>query len=366
MERFNREDITKVDEIHEGTAAAFIGLNTKTGRKGIYKENGCMIGISNEDIREKLASEIIHAVGIDCADIDLVYDENSQQNACFSNYIIADDEKLVTPLVEHTNDSSENRIESYFNDYANGIKQLDSDENLIKACKKNYYNYTYMCCLIDCYDLKADNLPLVYNKSTGKYRPSPWFDFGTAFKPDSIQRQAFFTELSTDEVMENLFKDNYEDIKDIAAKVTFSLTPEKIDEIFNNDYVLKGLDKSEIDRMKARILGQIEKTRKLELLREQDGKEYPKRIKTFFKNIKDRFSLLFNKSKNNKSLTSGGDENKEKIAEQDYSSVADDKEAEMFNFLQSSKYPPEKVITYDQSHKETQGIDEQDLKIDGQ
>lgn len=56
-----------------------------------------MVGEDNSDVREKMVRELLANLGIDVAKINLVYDETTNQNACFSNYIIADDKVLIEP-----------------------------------------------------------------------------------------------------------------------------------------------------------------------------------------------------------------------------------------------------------------------------
>ena len=294
MIRYSRSDIVEVDRLTQGTSAAFIGLNTKTGKKGIYKENGCMLGITNEDIREKLASDILKYMNISCADIDLVYDESLQQNACFSNYIIQDNEQLITPNVHNMEENDSDKIEGYCKAYVNSVKQLTDDETVIQACRKNFLKYTYMCCILDSYDLKSDNLPIVYNTSTKQYKPSPWFDFGTAFAPNSDKRSSFFADMHTDEVMETLFKNHYEDIKDIANKVHTFLTPENLNILFSKDYLLDSLESTQIQDIRTQIESQIQKSKHLE---HKITNSTPNKFKTFISGLKGKLKFLLTKQK---------------------------------------------------------------------
>lgn len=292
MIRYSSNDIIEVGRLHQGTSAAFVGVNTKTGKKGIYKENGCMLGIDNEDIREKLASDILSMLGINSASIDLVYDEFHKQNACFSNYIISDNEALVTPSISYINNLADNPIDKDFKSYMEGVKKLSSDKKLLKACQKNYFSYAYMCCIIDSYDLKADNLPLVYNAKTCRYRTSPWFDFGAAFEANSNIRSSFFMQLSSSQVMKSLFEHHYDDIKDVVHKVNSRLTSQKIDELFSRDYLIENLYDVEIYQIKERLINQIEISRNLEQERTIKSKSYSSRFKNLFLSIFDRKPTL--------------------------------------------------------------------------
>ena len=367
MIRYSSNDILEVGRLTSGTSAQFIGYNTKTGRKGIYKENGCVLGIDNDDVREKLSSEILSSLGVDAASIDLVRDEETGQNAYFSNYIIEDNEELVTPDIMGCESEAPNPIDNMCERYIQGVGKLTNDEQFIEAVRKNFYQYTYMCCMLDCYDMKPDNLPLVYNRETNMLSIAPYFDFGTAFFPEHKSTPIY--EMSTDEMLESLFNNNYEDIKDIVHKVNTKLTPEKIIELFGSDYVNETLGQDEIDKIRARFMSQVEKSRDMEFSREQVNTKHPKGIGMFFRNIKDRISSLLNRGKDVKMLGEQVDtnyEDKEKLARLGYTMNVDDPEAKMFAHLQNNTYPPQatEVVDYDNSYIQ-HNIDE-DLTIDGQ
>ncbi len=374
MSRYSSSDILEVGRLTSGTSAQFIGYNTKTGRKGIYKENGCVLGIDNDDIREKLSSDILTSLSINAASIDLVYDEETGRNTYFSNYIIEENEELVSPDMMGCESNSPNPIDNMCERYVQGVRKLTNDEQFIEASRKNFYKYTYMCCMLDCYDIKPDNLPLVYNIETNMLSIAPYFDFGTAFCPE--HKSAPIYEMSTDEMLESLYKNNYEDIKDIAHKVNTELTPERISELFDSDYVTETLGQDEIDKIRTRFMSQVEKSREMELLREQVNTKQPKGIGLFFRNIKDRISLLLNRGKDIKMLgeqTNTNYEDKEKLAKLGFKSVAemnehddDAKEAsKMLTHLQENTYPPQapEVVAYDNSYQQ-HNIEGQDITLE--
>ena len=374
MSRYSSNDILEVGRLTSGTSAQFIGYNTRTGRKGIYKENGCVLGIDNDDIREKLSSDILSSLGVAAANIDLVRDEETGKNTYFSNYIIGDNEELVAPDMMGCESESKNPIENMCNRYVQGVRKLTNDEKFIEASRKNFYQYTYMCCMLDCYDIKPDNLPLVYNRETNMLSMAPYFDFGTAFCPE--HKSAPIYEMSTDEMLESLYKNNYEDIKDIAHKVNTELTPKRISELLGSDYVTETLGQDEIDKIRTRFISQVEKSREMELSREQVNTKQPKGIGVFLRNIKDRISLLFNRGKDVKMLgeqTNTNYEDKEKLAKLGFKSVAemnehddDAKEAsKMLTHLQENTYPPQapEVVAYDNSYQQ-HNIDGQDITLE--
>lgn len=310
MKRFKRSDYIEVDGVHSGTSAAFVGINKITGKKGIYKENGCMLGINNEDVREKLASDILTSLGIDCAKIDLVYDETTGQNACFSNYIINDEEVLIDPNIEYDAKSNLNDIDSFVKKYISGVKEITQDKKFINECTENIYKNIYMGCILDSYDLKSDNIPIVNNVRTREKRICAWFDFGTAFKPDAIQKKYFFQSMSSDEVFNELFTKNYDKIKDIANNVKNVLSRENIDKLFSVDYVKESFSNKEFEEIKNRFESQVGKSN-LFLEREKNKNKFSSKIKALFDKI-------FNKKESVKQLDSG--ENDKFVKKDDNSS----------------------------------------------
>ena len=357
MSRYSSSDIIEVGRVTSGTSAQFIGYNTKTGRKGIYKENGCVLGIDNDDIREKLSSELLSTLGVDAASIDLVRDDDTGRNTYFSNYILEDGEELVTPDTVGCESDLQNPIENMRERYMQGVRKYTNDEQFIEDSRKNFYKYTYLCCMLDCYDIKPDNLPLVYNREKNEFSVAPYFDFGTAFCPEHKSTPIY--NMSANEMLESLFKNNYEDIKEIAHKVNMELTPERINELLGSDYIIETLQQGEIDRIRTRLMDQVQKSREMELSKEQLMTQQPKGIKKFFENIKSKMSSLFGKSKGVKLLAEQGYEDKQKLASLGYSSVAemnaDDPEAEMFARLHGSTYPPQspEIVAYDNNYQQS-------------
>ena len=350
--RYNSTDIIEVGSVTSGTSAQFVGFNTKTGKKGIYKENGCILGMDDDDVREKIASELLTSAGIETASIDLVYDENTGNPAYFSNYIIEDNEELVTPDIYGCESSEPNPIDNICDRYIQGVRKLTSDEKFVEESRKNFYKYTYVCCLMDSYDIKPDNLPVGRNKETGELFISPYFDFGTAFHEE--HKSSTLYDMSGDEIMESLFQNGSSYISDIVNEVNSKLTPDKIEEIFASDYVVERFDSQTIETMKTRVLSQIEKSKELQMSKEEINVEKTTGIKGFINNIKNKFTALIGKIKGTKMLGEPADleyEDKEKLAALGYSSVAemnaDDPEAELYKSLTEGTNLPEEVAEYD-------------------
>lgn len=293
MERFKKTDIIETGRLQYGTSASFIGINTKTNKKGIYKENGCLLSVTNEDIREKLASDILSTIKVPCAQIDLVYDEDLQQNACFSNYIISDDEMLINPPTITSEDAS--NLESFVNSLTLGVQEQTNDSVFALEYKKNLYNKIYLSSLLDSFDLKSANLPYVYNTKTDQYRTCACFDYGVAFVENATQDCQQLSELSSNDVMKYMIKEHYEDIKETVTNVNTILTPENIDLIFSREY-LSEFSPEQLEEIKDRFTKNIELSKELqnEMILESTTPEKPLNI---FQKIKKKFKSIFNKNK---------------------------------------------------------------------
>lgn len=301
MKRYSKSDFEFIDTLSAGTAAAFLGRNKITGKKGIFKDNGCMLGLDNDDVREKLASQIITEIGQKCAQIDLVYDEELGQNACFSNYILEDDEILIRPVGAHNND---NDVVNYIQDYIEDVKKINDDPKFLEDVRKDMCKYIYISCIIDCYDVQNE---IIQNEKTGETKVAPWFDFGVAFNANGYQRKAFFANNTSEVILKKLYDNYFDDIADISENMTNILTSDKIEELFSQDYVVEAFEKDELEEIKKRFEAQIEKSKELrkekvaqieseekeiQLNKEQLGEE--KKISNFFSKLKQRITGLKN------------------------------------------------------------------------
>ena len=79
MQRLNIDELINIDKSYtkDGTAAMYLATNPYNNKEGILKQNGCMCGIENEDLREKLASVILNICGVDSAIIELCQDKDN-------------------------------------------------------------------------------------------------------------------------------------------------------------------------------------------------------------------------------------------------------------------------------------------------
>ena len=115
MYRININELIKVDNVdffrdHDGTSVKYLAYNPHNGRTGILKENGCVLGIENEDLREKLASIILNLCGVKTANIELMQDDNGK-NYCFSYNVLEDKKQSahreVMKILEQYDDRNE-------------------------------------------------------------------------------------------------------------------------------------------------------------------------------------------------------------------------------------------------------------------
>lgn len=301
MKRYNRSDFEFIDTIDEGTSASFIGRNKITGRKGIYKDNGCMLKISNEDVREKLANDILNLLDIKCAQIDLIYDEQLGQNACFSNYVIDDEERLIEPKIYKIKDDSKDCTTNFINGYLKGVQDITKDINFSKSVKKNLCEYLYISCIIDSYDIKSDNIPIVENMISGEKRICPWFDFGIAFKENAFQKKGIFNDISSDEVLNELFNNYYNEIFDISTKVKNRLSKRQLNDILSQNYIEESFSKEEIDEIKNRLEHQVQKSNQIKSKMSKSENKFLQN-NSFIDNIKQKLLGIKNIFVKNRNL----------------------------------------------------------------
>ncbi|MDD2376058.1 MAG: hypothetical protein PHD15_00140 [Clostridia bacterium] len=357
--RLNKSDLLVVNSsMTKGTAAVFMGINKLNSKKGIYKINGCMLGIYNEDVREKLASDVFKKVGIPSADIDLVYDEETNENSCFSNYIIDENEELISPELHAYSEDALNSVQKYIEEYCQIVRKMDGvTENKIPEIRKNLAKMLYMDCVIDHYDRKEDNMELVCDKETGKYkRTSSWYDYGVAFERGSLQKNGIFRNLKNEEVMKGLFENYFEDIEDLYKTTKEQLTPKSINSLLTQEYCTDSLSEYQIEEIKNNLNNRMKQATKMhyienkkrqkeqEIVDKEENQlvEYcPNIFQKIIANLKEKFNQIKNNiSRNNK--------NEDKLTND--STVKEDKNDEFILGLKSNinvqcNIPNNKTIT---------------------
>lgn len=248
MQRINIKDLTNIDEEYfrrvdengrliDGTSTMFFATNPYNGRTGILKQNGCVLGIDNEDLRERLASQILNLCGVNSANIELMVDDEGN-HYCFSYNVLKENEEHVAlskPEINE-NDSKEEIFKNYMEDMFTSVSKLPGiTEMQYYEIRKRLLQIYFMDLIIDHYDRKLVNCKIIYNKVTGEYKAPIGYDYGVAFSPDAMKKQELYMHLTNEEVMAYMLKYYYGDLEDTINNVFCILTDENIELILNNE-----------------------------------------------------------------------------------------------------------------------------------
>lgn len=175
----------------------------KTGKTGFYKLNDCMIGGKNEeDLRELLSSRIMDIIGFPHADILLVSDEKNG-NGCLSMSILNENEHFVAPEAQRTEFKPINNIDDFINKDLEQISIIPGITSEDLRNRKEYLlKYLFVSALISNTDVKMDNMFIIKNDVTGKFRNPEYYDMGVAF----VENRDFFYNFSSKQIIEQLYK----------------------------------------------------------------------------------------------------------------------------------------------------------------
>lgn len=236
MQRLNIEDLINIDTsfVKDGCSAMYLATNPYNNKNGILKENGCMLNVTNEDVREKLASTIINICGIDTAEIELCKDKNGN-NYCLSYNVLKENQTHVELENKHISETDKEEI---WNKYIQNIStsiislpQITLEE--FQNIKNRILEIHFMDLIIDHYDRKTDNSKIIYDKSTKQYLPPIAYDYGASFNPNSQQKNGIFTYLSNEEVMYFLIKNHYQELSFLINNVRKTLNDNILNLILN-------------------------------------------------------------------------------------------------------------------------------------
>lgn len=258
MQRQNIKELTNINDdfIKDGTAALYLALNPKNNRTGVLKENGCMLGIYGEDLREKLASELLNLCNIPCADVDLFVDDNQSQY-CFSYNVLKENEQhicLSTNSINVENKSKEEIFKCYMESISASIISLPGiTRQEYLEIRKRIIELYFFDLIIDHYDRKSDNHKVIYDVTNKKYKAPIAYDYGVAFNPSSVQKNGLFFYLNNEETMNFLLKNYFSELKELIANIRIKLSDKKLTELLS-DPEYKSLNSNEIiKQIKSRI-----------------------------------------------------------------------------------------------------------------
>lgn len=221
-------------------------------RTGFLKQNGCMMGASNdEDLREHLAANILENIGFPHADIILIYDSENEENACMSVNILQDNENFVD-ISRFKESQSYVTIQDLVN---NDLKITSMLPNIqqqdIEERKDFIIQYLYISAILSNTDVKLENCKMIFNEKTKEYRNPEYYDSGVAFLTENDER-TFFYGKNAEDIINELYTYYPAEILPIARIVEKILTDKKIDSILQSRVY-----NSFIPEIKARIKNEL-------------------------------------------------------------------------------------------------------------
>jgi len=250
MKRINIKELTNIDkeyflsvdetgQLIDGTSTLYFAVNPYNDRSGVLKQNGCVLGVDNEDLRERLASQILNLCGVPCANIELMIDD-AGKHYCFSYNVLQENEIHIQlpQVVIKQNDDKEKMFLDYMNEIFNSCNNLPNKSIEIKNRLLQIY---FMDLIIDHYDRKLSNCKIIYNKLTGEYKAPIAYDYGVAFNSNSHQKGDLYSYFTNEEIMYYMLKNYYKELENTINNIFCILTDENIDLILNNE-IYEALD----------------------------------------------------------------------------------------------------------------------------
>lgn len=258
-ERFNLSEFKKVKEENDipGNFTSVLGAYFIPGinKLGFYKENGCMVrAMKDADLRELLASDILEEIKFPHADIVPIHNEKDKIDGCFSVSILGDCERFVDISTEYGNPIT--NVNDFVEEDVNKVSKLPNiTPEVIEERRKYAINYLYISALLSNTDVRMDNMQVIYNYKTGKYRNPEYYDAGLSFISDEDTK--FFDEKSSEEILHELYKDYAVEIFPLAQQIEQKLTVDKISGIMKNS-IYNGFDENVKEDIARGLISRVE------------------------------------------------------------------------------------------------------------
>ena len=207
----------------------------------------------DQDVMEKLTSEIFHYVGIDCVKVSLGLDHGKK--CCLIDNFLENNEELYS-------------LESLDDNFANkNISQEDINNSFMKVILKisnlyhisvdetssffkNYIRIVFGDCLTGNADRDYRNIGLIFNVDTHKYRCAPSFDNAQAYQ--------YFENRYNEGAMVAIASDEYPALD--VIKFIVENYKEEISDILPN---LENLVKYDLDKMLANYSEEISSEKRM-------------------------------------------------------------------------------------------------------
>lgn len=141
-------------------------------------------GSTNQDQMEYISSYILKEIGLDCVEVCLGYDD-CKQNVCLVTNFLNEGEVsydiLEWTYIRAKNSDEELELCFYqiFKKYSD-LYGITSEQ--LENLKKQYIRLIFGKCILENCDTKLENIGLIFNEKTKKYRLPPSYDNGCSFR----------------------------------------------------------------------------------------------------------------------------------------------------------------------------------------
>ena len=141
---------------------------------------------NDQDVMEVLSSKILKSLNINCVEAELGYDSFSKKNGCLITSFLIDEADVSYETMKWENIKNidySKQIEQCFEQvfYNYSMLYQITDEELNKL-KRDYIRIIFGKCIIENSDTKLENIELIFNEKSKKYRLPPSFDNAIAFR----------------------------------------------------------------------------------------------------------------------------------------------------------------------------------------
>lgn len=262
-------------------------------KTGFYKINGCIEGAKGEeDLRELLSSRILEKIEFPHADILLAKDGEKNTIGCLSVNILEENEEFVEPNVFYKpvydiNDFIENDLE-----YTATIPGVTSED--LRKRKEFILKYLFISAFLSNTDVKPDNMFIIKNVSTGRYRNPPYYDMGLSFIENNDRK--FFMAYSSNEIIEQLYEIFPSQVVSFGKKIIDNLNIDDVNRLLDEECYRGFSDESRIS-IKNQLIDRIQLISELSLRRENTFKFGVNNVHDATKNsdllLRDRVSSYF-------------------------------------------------------------------------
>lgn len=227
----NRIDVTKFDILSQEPRGFSEKYWIRDNIPKLVKYNNEIY--KDQDIMEKLSSEILKSLSLKCVSVNLGYNNSKPNGNCCIIDTFLEHEGDVSYEVDYrwikspTTGNVNNDIAFCFSKvfyYFSNLYNISNQE--YQELKKDYIRMILGDCIIGNEDRKLKNVALIFNENNKKYRLAPSFDNALAFhcyglvdtEPVCFVGNQYF---NTNEVVNYIVENQYEVVEDVLNNLQF-------------------------------------------------------------------------------------------------------------------------------------------------